>query len=401
MLAATAEVIGVDSGSPDVPGDLEAHLRRGRVGAARARGAGRQEPRRAAGGAGDRRRRASAASPVHRRARARLAAAARTASSPSPARTARRPRPSCSGTIWREAGAAGRGRRQRRARRWPPWSARLDPEATVVCEASSFQLEDTEAFAPERGRAPEPRPQDHLDRHGTLEAYRDAKLRVFANQTPDAGRRSSPTGASAGCRARRRRDRVSGELPLRSRLRSALRGAHNLENAMARRRGCARARACRREAVASRAARLRRRAAPARGGRRRRRRALRQRLQGDQRRRPPCAAIEAFDGGVHVILGGSLKGGGFDGPARAGGRALRGRVPDRRGGRAARSATSAGGRCRSTDRGDLRAALWQAAPRPREPGEVVLLSPACASFDQFRDYEERGERFRAARCRGR
>ena len=48
------------------------------------------------------------------------------------------------GHLYRTAGQAGRGRRQRRARRSPRWSGPIDADATVVCEASSFQLEDTE-----------------------------------------------------------------------------------------------------------------------------------------------------------------------------------------------------------------------------------------------------------------
>jgi UDP-N-acetylmuramoylalanine--D-glutamate ligase len=55
--------------------------------------------------------------------------------------------------------------------------------ATVVCEASSFQLEDTLAFAPEAAILLNLEP-DHLDRHGTLAAYRDAKLQAFARQGP-------------------------------------------------------------------------------------------------------------------------------------------------------------------------------------------------------------------------
>ncbi len=55
------------------------------------------------------------------------------------------------------------------------------PEVMVVCETSSFQLQDTLAFAPEAAVLLNLQP-DHLDRHGTLEDYRRAKLRIFALQ---------------------------------------------------------------------------------------------------------------------------------------------------------------------------------------------------------------------------
>src|SRR6059058_2039155 len=60
----------------------------------------------------------------------------------------------------------------------------LEPGATVLAEASSFQLEDAVALAPEAAALLNLEP-DHLDRHGTFEDYSEAKLRAFARQGPE------------------------------------------------------------------------------------------------------------------------------------------------------------------------------------------------------------------------
>ncbi len=103
--------------------------------------------------------------------------------------------------------------------------------------------------------------------------------------------------------------------------------------------------------------------------------------------------IESFFAGVHAILGGSLKGGGFE--------ELREPVAERCracyliGAAADRLEADLGGTGVPLRRsGDLETAVAQARAEATK-GEVVLLSPACASYDQFRDYEERGDRFRA------
>ena len=85
----------------------------------------------------------------------------------------------------------------------------LDPAATVVCEASSFQLEDSTAFAPEVAVLPEHRGGSPRPPRARSPTYRDAKLRIFANQeSPDlavvaAGRR--PAAAGGAHRAVRQR----------------------------------------------------------------------------------------------------------------------------------------------------------------------------------------------------
>jgi UDP-N-acetylmuramoylalanine--D-glutamate ligase len=277
----------------------------------------------------------------------------------------------------------------------------LDAEARVVCEVSSFQLEDAEAFAPECAVLLN-LTEDHLDRHGTFEDYREAKLRVFANQRDDdvavapldlrppgsAGWVSfGPADADLGLEGGELRWRGEPFMPA-SEVR--MRGAHNLENAMA-----------------ASAAALATGVPPD---------AVREGLRSfagvphrleevgtvdgvlyvnDSKATNVSAAvrgIEAFDGGVHAILGGSLKGGGFAGLRAAVGARCRacyliGQAEER-------LAADLDGAVPLHRCGDLERAM-AAASAAAEPGDVVLLSPACASYDQFRDYEERGERFRA------
>ena len=269
----------------------------------------------------------------------------------------------------------------------------VDPDATIVCEASSFQLEDSEAFAPECGVLLNLTP-DHLDRHGTFEAYRDAKLRIFANQDPGDyavydGSDPALDRVELGGRARRIdfSERV-GEFEF------SLPGPHNARNAAAAA-AAASALGLADDSVAAGLAgfagvphRLERIAE--RGG---------VTWVNDSKATnvaAATAALRSFDGGVRAILGGSLKGGSFAelaGPVseRCTGCYLIGEAALRLEADLA-PAWQAGVEHRLA--GDLATAVAAAAADVR-PGETVLLAPACASFDAYRDYEERGEHFRA------
>jgi UDP-N-acetylmuramoylalanine--D-glutamate ligase len=276
---------------------------------------------------------------------------------------------------------------------------------TVVCEASSFQLEDTDFFAPEAAVLLNISP-DHLDRHPTFDDYVAAKLKVFANQgNDDVAVAPVDIGIEdlGGC-ARRvlfgaREDAElserSGylwwdEQPLIRVDEIALPGAHNVQNAMAAAAVCL-ARGVEPDAVAA---------------------GLRS-FSGVAHRLEQIAVqdgvawvndskatnvdstivgLQAFDQPVLLIAGGIGKQQDFTPLAplvaercksvyligeAAGdiGRALDGTgVPLHR-------------------VGDLEHAASLARTEAR-PGDVVLLSPACASFDQYLNYEARGEHFR-------
>jgi UDP-N-acetylmuramoylalanine--D-glutamate ligase len=106
------------------------------------------------------------------------------------------------------------------------------------------------------------------------------------------------------------------------------------------------------------------------------------------------AALDAYPRGVHLIAGGRAKGTPFQALAEAArGAVVRAYLVGEAGGEIGRALAAAG--VPSEDAGTVEGAVAAAAARA-VPGETVLLSPGCASFDQFADYQERGEAFRAA-----
>jgi UDP-N-acetylmuramoylalanine--D-glutamate ligase len=251
----------------------------------------------------------------------------------------------------------------------------------IVCELSSFQLEDIERFRPRIAVLLNLEP-DHLDRHGTFEAYRDAKLRIFENQDEDD---VAVVRRDLDYRGRARRADFSAEDPLPAE--PSLPGAHNRENAAA---ATAAARAA--GADEARIARGLREFAGVphrlelvgeRGG---------VRYVNDSKATNVAAALRAIaayeEEPVRLILGGSRKGEDFAPLAAALGSNVRavyviGETADE----LARAIPD------TIRAGDLPTAVERAASAG-QPGEVVLLSPAAASYDQFRDFEERGEEFR-------
>jgi UDP-N-acetylmuramoylalanine--D-glutamate ligase len=281
----------------------------------------------------------------------------------------------------------------------------VSSSTTVICEASSFQLEDTLSFSPEAAVLLNLAP-DHLDRHGSYEEYVAAKLRVFANQgnddiavapvdlqVEDLGgcARRVLFGSGGGAELSER----SGQLwwdeePLMATDEIGLPGAHNVQNAMATAAVCL-ARDFDPDAVVA-------------GLRTFKGVAHRLELVAERDRvafvndskatnvDSTLVALRSYAGDVHLIAGGRGKSQDFTPLAPLVAERCRAvYLIGEAAGEMAGALASAG--VPLQDVGDLEHAV-AAASRAATRGDTVLLSPACASYDQYRDFEARGDHFR-------
>ena len=287
------------------------------------------------------------------------------------------------------------------------------PQTFVVLEVSSFQLETIQSFRPWISCILNITP-DHLDRHRTLEAYIDAKARVFENQGDDdfcvlnaddpAANELTARVHCAVAHFSRRQEVATGAFERNDRIwfrnggvereilpveEIALKGAHNLENVlaavcMASLAGCP-AEKIRQAVAAFKAVEHRLEFVAEIAG---------VRYYNDSKATNVDAtikALESFPANIHLILGGKDKGSDYT--------VLEGLLRERVkrvytiGAAAEKIASQVRQAAEIVAAGTLENAVQRAAAAA-VPGDVVLLAPACASFDQFQSYEHRGRVFK-------
>ncbi len=282
------------------------------------------------------------------------------------------------------------------------------PEHWHVLELSSFQLEASQSFRSHVAVVLNVTP-DHLDRHHTFAEYANAKARILRNQTvtdvavingDDAACRAMASRAAGsvvrfGMQCQEGLDACirSGQIVVRGTdicgADLPIKGPHNLENALAA------AAACSLAGIA-----------PAAIGRAFQSfRPIPHRMEfvgnvrgvhfyDDSKATNVAAAAKAcgtFPSGLWPILGGRDKGSDYS-PLAATLKA-RARAALLVGEAAPLIHGQLGGAVRTVAAGTIRAAL-EYALRHARPGDTVLLAPACASFDQYPNYIERGLEFR-------
>jgi len=289
------------------------------------------------------------------------------------------------------------------------------PQTTSVLEVSSFQLETVEQFRPHIAVVLNIT-QDHLDRHGSFENYAAMKARITSQQTADdffvlnaedkptqmlAARTKAQVFWFSGRRAIKQGAFVHGESvvflpregakpePVMPLAEIPLKGAHNVENVLAAvcaaRLGGVSAESIRASVASFKAVEHRLEfVATVRGVQ----------YFNDSKATNVDAtkkALEAFPGGVHLILGGKDKNSDYTELANL----LRARVKIvyTIGSAAEKIERHLAGVVKIVSAGTLDAAVRQAA-QVAVSGDVVLLAPACASFDQFTGYEQRGRVFK-------
>ena len=258
-------------------------------------------------------------------------------------------------------------------------------DAWIVCELGVFQLEDVHTLKPRIAVLLNLEP-DHLDRHGSFESYAAIKLRMFERQSPeDTAVVPRGFGPVSG-RGRRLEFGAHDELPAEPRMP----GPHNRENAAAAT-AAARVAGIEDDAIAD--------ALRTFAGVEHRIELVRElrgvRYVNDSKATNVGATLRAlasFPGSrLHVILGGRGKAESYAPLAAAFSSGDRAYLIGEASREIAAALEVAG--ISYVVSGDLRSAVTVAASNAAA-GDVVLLSPACASFDQFDDFEARGDSFR-------